>query len=163
MTLTSAQQLDLLANTIRYIYGLFAYIPEKGGDHWKTPREFMVDLGGDCEDFAIFTYYLLVGLGFDKMKLRLAHVRTGLNMKQNHMILIVDVGGNDKYVLDNRLLAPIPLVDIGCDYLNSSKMRIIYSFNESGLWVQDRFFAGRYPKKWGIVLKQGQSCINQRL
>ncbi len=37
-----------------YINKNYRYIAEKPeSDHWKTPKEFFTDKGGDCEDFAI--------------------------------------------------------------------------------------------------------------
>lgn len=40
----------------------FKYIKEKE-DYWKLPKEFERDGGGDCEDFAIYEYWLLLKRG----------------------------------------------------------------------------------------------------
>lgn len=38
---------------------------EDTGEYWKTPEETLNDKGGDCEDFAILSFFVLVELGYE--------------------------------------------------------------------------------------------------
>lgn len=144
--MNTADQLNLLQHVNAYANDLFTYTKETvQRDHWKIPAEFMRDLGGDCEDFSIWKYHLLVRLGYGRDNLRLAHVRVGPNMDVDHMVLLAMTEDGVWYVLDNRTSEIIPLEDAG-------EMRVIYSFNEAGLWVRDIFQPERYTAKWAEVM-----------
>jgi predicted transglutaminase-like cysteine proteinase len=142
----TAAQLDLLHRVNAYANDLFSYTKETvKRDHWKIPAEFMRDLGGDCEDFSIWKYHMLVRLGYGRDNLRLAHVRVGLDLKVDHMVLLAMTEDGVWHVLDNLNPVILRLDD-------ATEMRIIYTFNESGLWVRDIFQPERYTAKWAEVM-----------
>ena len=64
-------------------------------DYWATPQEFLVN-GGDCEDFAVAKYYILIRQGQPVESMHLLLV-WGSNTAKHHVILLV----GDK-VLDNQ-------------------------------------------------------------
>ena len=132
----------------------FSYIPESVVvDRWKVPSRFIRDGGGDCEDFSIYLYdRLKTRHGIDPSSMRLARVRTGEQFKEAHIVLVVECDDGASYVLDNRMLVPIPLNEIHADHLGDWQMLLVWMFNEEGIWVKDRFIAGRYPPKWAEVM-----------
>lgn len=90
------------------------------GDHWATPLEFLVR-SGDCEDFAIYKYFLLRRLGFEAGTLRIVLGRDGTS-GGSHAILVVTIEGAP-LVLDN---ARDTVVDAA-----AITFEPIYSFNEN--------------------------------
>ncbi|WP_068088914.1 transglutaminase-like cysteine peptidase [Polycladidibacter stylochi] len=69
-------------------------------DYWAAPREVLQTLRGDCEDYAILKYWLLVHLGFDRDKMQVVAVYDR-KLKEFHAILQVTFNGA-QYILDNR-------------------------------------------------------------
>ena len=52
--------------SLEYYFSYFDYRRDKTWrDEWKTPMEFYNNGGGDCEDFAVFGYEMLTGLGYE--------------------------------------------------------------------------------------------------
>lgn len=39
----------------------------KVDDYWATPKEFLIEGRGDCEDYAIAKYFTLLSLGIEKI------------------------------------------------------------------------------------------------
>jgi len=72
----------------------FKYIADEK-DHWKTPSEFENDGGGDCEDFAIYKFYNLLGMNVNARLLGLRSKQTG----EGHMVCFSPRGNG--YILDN--------------------------------------------------------------
>lgn len=50
-------------------------ITKKQEDYWSTPKEFLINGYGDCEDYVIIKYFTLLKVGFEKEKLFLTTVR----------------------------------------------------------------------------------------
>ena len=98
--LSEAQKLkkvNAFVNRVRYrsdsaLYGT--------NDHWASPGEFFSRGKGDCEDYSIAKYSLLMALGFASGSMRLIIVRD-IRAGDYHAVLAVHVGEND-YILDNR-------------------------------------------------------------
>jgi len=98
--LSEAQKLkkvNAFVNRVRYrsdsaLYGT--------NDHWASPGEFFSRGKGDCEDFGIAKYSLLMALGFASESMRLIIVRD-VRARDYHAVLAVHLGEND-YILDNR-------------------------------------------------------------
>lgn len=74
-------------------------------DFWATPGELVDRGGGDCEDFAIAKYYLLVAHGFPTDRLRLMFARVynaGGERIEPHLVLLYQPEtGAAPLVLDN--------------------------------------------------------------
>lgn len=103
-------------------------VSEKQADYWKSPYEFMVDAGGDCEDFAIAKYFTLLAEGVAEDKLRITYVKA-VKLNIAHMVLTYYAEpGAEPLVLDN----------LNSKVLPASKrpdLIPVYSFNGSGLWL----------------------------
>ena len=74
-------------------------------DHWATPREFLAR-GGDCEDFALLSYFMLRAAGFSARRLAVVVGFDQISQK-GHVITACDID-RKIYILDN--LARIPLM-----------------------------------------------------
>ncbi len=97
-------------------------------DYWKSPYEFIVDGGGDCEDFSIAKYFTLLTMGIPVEKLRITYVKA-LKLNQAHMVLAYYAQPEaEPLILDNledKILPASKRVDL----------KPIYSFNGEGLWL----------------------------
>lgn len=67
-------------------------------DYWATPKEFMINGKGDCEDYAISKYFTLKSLNIDIKKLFLVQV---LYKNDYHLVLGFKNKKNDILILDN--------------------------------------------------------------
>ncbi|KTD56728.1 periplasmic protein [Legionella santicrucis] len=97
-------------------------------DYWKTPEEFVVDGGGDCEDFSIAKYFTLLSLGVPTKQLRITYVKS-IKLNRAHMVLAYyPQPGADPFVLDNLVSEILPAS-------KRPDLIPIYSFNGEGLWL----------------------------
>lgn len=96
---TDFKTLDEIYN---YVYKTYDYKTDLDtygkSDYWATPAEFIYNNGGDCEDFAIMAYYLILHSGIAKeediqMILLYDYNKDG----KGHVVLVVD-----GQVLDNQ-------------------------------------------------------------
>lgn len=110
--------------------------PEAWGqkDYWATPLETMGNGRGDCEDFAIAKYSMLVLAGVDIDKLRITYVKAqmgGPNSKINaaHMVLAYyPTPAAVPQILDNLITDIYPAT-------KRTDLTPVYGFNSRGLWV----------------------------
>ncbi len=56
-------------------------------DYWATPKEFLIQGKGDCEDYALAKYFTLLELGIKKKNLFLSVVKVK-NEANYHMVLL---------------------------------------------------------------------------
>ena len=100
----------------------------KKSDYWSTPVEFLVQNGGDCEDFSIAKYFTLKKMGIDEEKLNMTYVKA-LELNQAHMVVTYyETAAAEPLVLDNlnpEILAASERNDL----------MPVFSFNGSGLWL----------------------------
>jgi predicted transglutaminase-like cysteine proteinase len=104
-----AGHVNMLLNGLRYASDMQTSGEE---DHWDTPLEFLTRGSGDCEDFAIAKYFMLLEAGTPPELLRLAFVfYTGddktlspgaARPKRTHVVALryAQVGDRDPLVLD---------------------------------------------------------------
>lgn len=97
-------------------------------DYWAFAGEFLRN-GGDCEDFAIAKYRLLIDAGFDPQRLRVALV-TNKETQEPHAILAARLNGKT-YILDNQRQGLSVEKDL-------SHYQVIYSLNQIGVWRHQR-------------------------
>jgi predicted transglutaminase-like cysteine proteinase len=124
-------------------------------DYWKSPEEFIIDGGGDCEDFAIIKYFTLVALGIPSDKLRITYV-SSLRLQRAHMVLSY---------YPNPEAEPLILDSLEGNILKASlrpDLKPIYSFNAEGLWLAKQRNQSSYMgqssslSKWNDLLKRMQ-------
>ncbi len=78
-------------------------------DYWATPKEFLLNGYGDCEDFAIAKYFTLLELGIDKNDLYLANVIIKKKNESHMVLLYKDKKMKTPIVLDNIINQILPL------------------------------------------------------
>ncbi|MDR2801544.1 MAG: transglutaminase-like cysteine peptidase [Desulfovibrio sp.] len=104
-------------------------------EYWDTPREFIDQRGGDCEDYAIAKYFALRFLGFEPSRLRLVIVRLwdekGKAVRQLHAVLAVYCK-NTWFILDNNAR---PRDNIFPHTQYQGRFEALYSMNENGAWL----------------------------
>ena len=92
-------------------------------DYWATPKEFLLQGHGDCEDYVITKYFTLLELGIPKEKLYFAVVDIK-GEKTSHMILLyLENKESTPLVLDNLSSMVIPLT-------RRTKLIPKFAFNE---------------------------------
>jgi hypothetical protein len=68
-------------------------------DHWKSPRQFIRDGGGDCEDYAVIAYELLLRIGYHPK----IYILSNPKIKgPNHAICTFELGLFSNQILYNR-------------------------------------------------------------
>lgn len=102
-----------------------SYVEDRSKDYWSTPTQFM-ELGGDCEDYAIAKFMALKQLGFSNNDMRVAVLYD--NQKElMHSALIVYLNGQSY------------LLDIGTSEVINTKSihhyNPLYSLNETNWWL----------------------------
>ena len=99
-------------------------------DYWATPKEFLINGHGDCEDYAIAKYFSLVKLGVPEDKLRITYVtyRGKGNFDQAHMVLTYYHTPTATPVVLDNIDKTLQLAT------NRDDLTPIYSFNALGLW-----------------------------
>lgn len=112
-------------------------------DYWATPKEFLLQGHGDCEDYAIAKYFTLLELGINKKNLYFAIVKVK-GEKYSHMVLLYSSNKNKiPLVLDNLSSKVIP-------FTKRKKLIPKIAFNEIDAY---KFTKKRFTKKikinWG--------------
>lgn len=93
-------------------------------DHWATPEEMFYKGGGDCEDFALFKYFLLRAAGVPAEDMRLTLVAYN---DQAHLVGLVMVDGSPM-VLDCIVLKTMPPEEM-------KQYQAVYSLSETSAWL----------------------------
>lgn len=92
-------------------------------DHWATPKEFLLQGHGDCEDYAIAKYFTFLELGIPKEKLYFAVVDVK-GQRDSHMVLLyLENKNSTPLVLDNLSSRVLPLTQ-------RTKLIPKFAFNE---------------------------------
>jgi len=79
-------------------------------DYWATPKEFIIEGKGDCEDYAIAKYFTLQEVGIPKEKLFLAVVKVK-GATNYHMVLTYLENKNSMpLILDNLSFRVLPFI-----------------------------------------------------
>lgn len=102
--LYQAKSINRYFNQYRYKYDTIVEDNKviRGGDNWRTFKNFIGQLGGDCDDYALAKYHSLVKLGIDKEKLQI-WVGAYRGKRLNHMVLAYYIdNSNDPIILDNN-------------------------------------------------------------
>ena len=103
-------------------------------DYWATPLETMGVGMGDCEDFAIAKYAMLVLAGVDVDKLRITYVKArkggpGSQAYAAHMVLAYYATPSAVPLILDNMVTEIYPADKRTD------LSPVYGFNSRGLWV----------------------------
>lgn len=80
----------------------------KVDDHWATPKEFLINGRGDCEDYAIAKYFTLLETGISKDKLFLSIVQVKNEATYHMVLLYIENKKAMPLVLDNLSFKVVP-------------------------------------------------------
>ncbi len=112
-------------------------------DYWATPKEFLIQGHGDCEDYAITKYFTLLELGIPKEKLYFAVVDVK-GQTDSHMVLLY---------LENKKATPLVLDNLSFKVIPFTKRKKLipkFAFNEFDSY---KFTSSGFTKKvkinWG--------------
>ena len=78
-------------------------------DYWATPKEFLLQGHGDCEDYAIAKYFTLLELGIEKEKLYFAVVDIKGERNAHMVLLYLENKDSTPLVMDNLNFKVLPL------------------------------------------------------
>jgi len=112
-------------------------------DYWATPKEFLLEGHGDCEDYAISKYFTLLELGIKKENMYFAVVDIK-GARAAHMVLLyVENKNKSPLVLDNLSFRVIPLT-------KRKKLIPKFAFNELGAYkFTHEKFTQKVKINWG--------------
>lgn len=112
-------------------------------DYWATPKEFLIDGYGDCEDYAITKYFTLIELGIPKEKLYLNVVKVK-GQRDKHMVLLYAQNKDSSpLVLDNLSFRVIP-------FTKRPDLTPEFAFNEIDAYILSREkFTQKVKIDWG--------------
>jgi len=112
-------------------------------DHWATPKEFLLQGHGDCEDYAISKYFTLLELNIPKEKLYFGVVKVKGSTTAHMVLMYLENKNSTPLVLDNLSFRVIPLT-------KRKKLIPKFAFNEIDAY---KFTKERFTKKvkinWG--------------
>ena len=112
-------------------------------DYWATPKEFLLQGHGDCEDYAISKYFTLLELNIPKEKLYFAVVKVKGSNTDHMVLLYLENKNSTPLVLDNLSFRVIPLT-------KRKKLIPKFAFNEIDAY---QFTKEKFTKKvrvnWG--------------
>lgn len=116
---------------IRWVTDDFAWQQQ---DYWATPLEVMGRGMGDCEDFAIAKYTMLVLAGVDVSKLRITYVKARIRGELGerntaHMVLAYYPSATSEPMVLDNIIGDIQLASRRTD------LTPVYGFNSTGIWV----------------------------
>ncbi len=124
--------------TLRNINGFFNSISSRKdkdfygkNEYWATPKEFMANKSGDCEDYAIAKYFALQHFTWPKEDLWVVFLHDKINVG-GHAILVAKLDKR-KFVLDN-LSQPNYLLIPEAQYKN--QVEPFAMANHQGLWLR---------------------------
>jgi len=80
----------------------------KVDDHWATPKEFLIQGKGDCEDYAIAKYFTLLEVGIPKDKLFFSIVKVKKATNYHMILLYIENKKSIPLVLDNLSFKILP-------------------------------------------------------
>lgn len=135
---------EIIEDVNRFVNEHIQYKKEPPGeDYWQSPLESSFLGTGDCEDYAIYKFYLLWMLGAQGGQLRLLHNQVLQNgIPSWHMVLLVY---NPKYPLESLVLDNITDDILPLRQRLSQDMRSV----EFSLDTQDVYKEVSATKLWG--------------
>ncbi len=122
-------------------------------NNWSTPKQFLINGYGDCEDYVIAKYFSLLHLGFDSKNFYLGVVKVKAS-KTLHMVLMYLNKNNDLLVLDNLSWRVLPLNQ-------REDLDLKYAFNEYGSYLMNDGKLKKEENKRSIEVKTLKKLISE--
>lgn len=123
-------------------------------DHWSTPKEFLINGYGDCEDYAIAKYFTLIEIGVPKEKLFLSVVKIKGETNYHMILLYIENKKTMPLVLDNLSFKVVP-------FNIRKKLKPKFIFNEESAFIlKNKKIYKKAKINWGKVDKW-QELLNR--
>lgn len=119
----------------------------KVDDHWATPKEFLIEGRGDCEDYAIAKYFTLLEVGIPKDKLFFSIVKVKAATNYHMVLLYFENKKSMPLVLDNLSFKILPF-----ETRERLEPKVIFNEKESFLLKNKKIYK-RVRINWGKVNK----------
>lgn len=119
----------------------------KVDDHWSTPKEFLINGKGDCEDYAIAKYFTLIETGIPKEKLFFAIVNVKNEANYHMVLLYFENKKSMPLVLDNLSFKVVPF-----DIRKKLIPKVIFNEKDSFI-LKDKKIHKKVKIDWGKVNK----------
>ena len=116
-------------------------------DHWSTPKEFLINGKGDCEDYAIAKYFTLIESGIPKDKLFFAIVKVKNEANYHMVLLYIENKNSMPLVLDNLSFKVVPF-----DIRKKLEAKVIFNENASYILKENKIHK-KVRINWGKVNK----------
>lgn len=123
-------------------------------DYWASPSETIASNGGDCEDFVIAKYTMLINMGITPDCMQLNYVRVS-HYHKPHMVLTYHCHNPDKPLVLDNLSARISTLDKRPD------LQIIYRFNQTGIWFRQK--NGTFRKMSALSRLRQWDQVNRKI
>jgi predicted transglutaminase-like cysteine proteinase len=144
-----------LLRTNFFINRIISKHDEKGNDSWATPKEFLINGYGDCEDYAISKYFTLVKLGIPKNKLFLSVVKVRGSVGF-HMVLFYIDKNNIPLILDNLSWKILPLQ-------KRKNLEFKYAFNDRFSYIIRDDILIKEKDIFGNNIKRGEINLFKKI
>lgn len=126
-------------------------------DHWATPKEFLINGRGDCEDYAIAKYFTLLEVGIPKEKLYFAIVKVKGETNYHMVLLYFENKKAMPLVLDNLSFKVVPF-----DIRKRLEPKVIFNEKNSFILKDKKIFKkvninwgpNKKDNKWEILLNR---------
>jgi len=119
------EQLIYVNAYLNRLLGSYDAITRDSEEYWQTPKEFLALGEGDCEDYAILKYYMLLALGFEKERFCLGVVFDRFSISHHMVLLYYEKENGPPLVLDNLSSELLPLKE-------RTDLEPLECFNEAG-------------------------------
>lgn len=119
----------------------------KVDDHWSTPKEFLVEGRGDCEDYAIAKYFTLKESGIPKDKLYLTVVKVKGTTNYHMVLSYLENKKSMPFIMDNLSFRVLPF-----DKRTDLEPKFIFNENNAYL-LKNKKIHKKVRINWGKVDK----------
>lgn len=148
------RKLSHINSFINKIFPIHDISTQASIDYWATPKEFLLQGHGDCEDYAIAKYFTLLELGVKKESLYLAVVNVKASAGTHMVLLYVENKNSSPLVLDNLSFRVLP-------FSKRDDLTPVVAFNELNAYefTKDKFtqlvtIDWQNNNKWDRVLNR---------
>lgn len=127
-TFNTIKKLNRVNSFVNRILPGYDKIVQNTPDFWSTPKQFLIQGKGDCEDYAITKYFTLKQLHIDPKQLYLAIVKVKTQPTLHMVMLYFENNSSIPLVLDNLSWKVLPI-----DKRKDLDVQVI--FNESDSYI----------------------------
>ena len=144
-TYKKEKQLNRVNAYLNQLLPQYDAVMQNQEDYWASPKEFLINGYGDCEDYVIIKYFTLLKLGFDPDRLYLTTVFEKYTGAYHMVLTYFKERGKSPLVLDNlsfRVLSLNKREDIQADTFISA--RGVFKINKNNKLKRIAHYSTQY-------------------